>query len=319
MPADGADSEARPRAAGHAAHRPGLAIAMMLAAMLAFAAMDGVSKILGQIHAIPQILWVRYILFTIFVAILLRRRGLARSMASGQPWLQLARALLIVVENGIFVLAFLYMPLADVHAIAAASPLIVVALSVPMLGERVGPRRWLAVLAGFAGVLLIVRPGFVKLEWPVLIPIAGALMWGLYQVLVRMCARTDSGETTWAWSAIVGLAATTLVGPFVWTWPDAYGWSLLVAVAVLGSLAHYALIKALEFWEAGALQPFSYTLLVWAAVIGYLLFGHIPDAWTFAGAFVIILSGLYAWHRERMAGQARASATAASSDELRKR
>ncbi|MDX2159430.1 MAG: DMT family transporter [Hyphomicrobiaceae bacterium] len=280
--------------------RPGLAILMMLAAMLAFAAMDGISKVLAQQLSIPQILWVRYILFTLLVALLLRRKGLATAMKSGQPWLQTARALLIVVENGVFVLAFVYLPLADVHAIAAASPLIVVALSVPMLGETVGPRRWLAVVVGFAGVLIIVRPGFQLISWPMLIALFAAFLWGLYQVLVRMCAATDSGETTWVWSAVVGLAATTLVGPFVWTWPDATGWALLVAIAILGSLAHLALIKALEYWEAGALQPYSYTLLLWAAVIGYLGFGDIPDRWTFLGAALIIASGLYAWHRERV-------------------
>jgi len=279
--------------------RPGLAIALMLAAMLGFAGMDAISKILAKDLPIPQILWVRYILFTLLAAIMLRPKGLVRAMHSGQPWLQLFRALLIVIENGVFVLAFMYMPLADMHAIAAASPLIVVALSVPMLGEKVGPRRWLAVLAGFAGVLVIVRPGFQALDWPILIAILGAALWGLYQVLVRMCARTDSGETTWAWSAVVGLAATTLVGPFVWVAPDAKGWALLVTIALLGSVAHLALIKALGMWEAGALQPYSYTLLVWATVVGDVVFGDVPDTWTIAGALIIIASGLYAWHRER--------------------
>jgi drug/metabolite transporter (DMT)-like permease len=278
---------------------PGPAILLMLAAMAAFAAMDGISKVLAQSLPIPQILWVRYILFTLFVALMLRRRGLRVALRSGQPWLQAARALLIVVENGLFVLAFVYLPLADVHAIAAASPLIVVALSVPMLGEKVGPRRWLAVLAGFAGVLVIVRPGFQAISWPILIALFAAFLWGLYQILVRQCARTDSGETTWAWSAVVGLGATTLVGPFVWVQPDATGWALLVAIAILGSVAHFALIKALELWQAGALQPYSYTLLVWAALIGYLGFGDLPDGWTLAGAAIIIASGLYAWHRER--------------------
>lgn len=285
---------------GRETHRPGLAILLMLASMLGFAGMDALSKLLGRSLAIPQILWVRYILFTLFVVILLRGKGLRASLASGQPWLQFARALLIVIENGVFVLALIHLPLANVHAIAAASPLIVVALSVPMLGEKVGPRRWLAVAAGFIGVLVIVRPGLVTLEWPMLIALLGAFLWGLYQVLVRKCAATDTGETTWAWSAVVGLAATSLVGPFVWTPPDAQEWLLLVAIAILGSAAHFGLIKALGYWEAGALQPFSYTLLVWATVIGFLVFQHVPDRWTVAGALIIIASGLYAWHRERV-------------------
>jgi drug/metabolite transporter (DMT)-like permease len=288
------------RRQGHAASRPGLAVALMLVAMLAFAAMDGISKVLAQQLSIPQILWVRYIFYMAFVAIMLRRPGLRITLQSGQPWLQLGRALLIVIENGVFVLAFTLMPLADMHAIAAASPLIVIALSVPLLGEKVGIRRWLAVLIGFAGVLIIVRPGLQTLDWRFVVAVTGTVLWAIYQILVRMCARTDSGETTWAWTAIVGLVATSTIGPFVWVWPDATGWAWLFAIALLGTLSHLALIKALEFWEAGALQPYSYTLLVWAALIGYSAFGDVPDAWTIAGALVIITSGLYAWHRERV-------------------
>lgn len=282
------------------ANRTGLGIALTLAAMLGFAAMDGLSKILAGSLSIPQILWVRYILFTLLAVIVLRRKGLDAVWKSGQPGLQFARALLIVVENGVFVLAFKYLPLADVHAIAAASPLIVIALSVPLLGEQVGPRRWLAVLTGFVGVLLIVRPGFQTIGTGIVVALVGAAMWGVYQIMVRQCARTDSSETTWLWSAVVGLAATSLVGPFTWTNPDPQGWLLLVLLAILGSGAHLALIKALSVTEAGALQPYSYTLFLWAIVIGYLGFGDIPDAWTLTGAAVILASGLYAWHRERV-------------------
>ena len=284
--------------------RPGLAVAFMLTAMLAFAAMDAVSKILAQHLSIPQILWFRYIFYTALVTLMLRRPGIGTVLRSTrQPALQLGRALLIIIENGVFVLAFTLMPLADMHAIAAASPLIVVALSVPMLREKVGPRRWLAVIAGFIGVLLIVRPGFQTLDWRFAVAITGTMLWGVYQILVRMCARTDSSDTTWAWTAVVGLLATSTIGPFVWVWPDARGWSLLIAIAILGSLSHLALIKALGYSEAGSLQPYSYTLFLWAVVIGYAIFGDIPDHWTLAGALVIIASGLYAWHRERVTRQ----------------
>ncbi len=285
---------------GYGVQRTGLAIALMLTAMFAFAAMDGVSKILAESLPIPQILWVRYIFYTAFVAVMLRRPGLPATLKSGQPWLQLGRALLIVVENAVFVLAFTLMPLADMHAIAAASPLIVVALSVPLLGEKVGFRRWLAVLAGFVGVLIIVRPGFQALDWRFAVAVTGTVLWAVYQILVRMCARTDSSDTTWAWTAVVGLVATSTVGPFVWVWPDAKGWTLLFAIALLGTLSHLALIKALGYAEAGSLQPYSYTLLVWAAVLGFVMFGDVPDTWTIVGAAVVIASGLYAWHRERV-------------------
>ncbi len=175
------------------------------------------------------------------------------------------------------------------------------ALSVPLLGEKVGMRRWLAVLVGFCGMLLIVRPGFETIGPGHLVALFGALLWGIYQVLVRFVSEAgDSSETTWLWTAVIGLVATTFVGPFVWTWPTPMGWILLIAIALIGSLAHLTLIRALSIAEASVLQPYAYTLLLWAALIGYLAYGDIPDRWTFAGAGLILASGLYAWHRERV-------------------
>ncbi len=268
--------------------------------MLGFAVMDAISKVLGQQLSVPQILWVRYILYTLLAVAVLHRLGLRRVFHSERPLLQLARSLLIIIENGVFIYAFTLMPLADMHAIAAASPLLVIALSVPVLGEQVGWRRWLAVAAGFLGVLLIVRPGFQTIDWPMTVALSGAILWGVYQVLVRLCSRTDSSETTWLWTAVIGLMATSLVGPATWIWPDTWGWIMLFAIAALGTACHWAFIKALSVAEASALQPYSYTLFLWAAIIGAVWFKDIPDAWTLAGATVIIASGLYAWHRERV-------------------
>ena len=139
----------------------------------------------------------------------------------------------------------------------------------------------------------------------VLLPIAspdGSAMWSVYQILVRLCARSDSSETTTLWTALVGLAATSLVGPVLWQWPDAKGWAMLGAIAMLGSLAHIAFIRALGMTQPSLLQPFNYTLFVWAIAVGYLFFGDVPDGWTLAGAAIIIASGIYVWHRERVRG-----------------
>jgi len=288
--------------------RARLAILLVLAAMFTFAVMDGLTKIVSQTLPVPQILWVRNIVFTCLAVAMLRRLSKGGSIStlarSQRPLLQTFRAVLLVIESGMFMVAFKLMPLADVHAVAAVAPLLVVALSVPMLGEKVGPRRWAAVVVGFIGVLLIIRPGFGKIEPPVLIVLAGAAMWSLYQILVRLCARVDRPETTTLYTALAGLGATTLVGPPVWQWPDAQGWALLAAIAMMGSLGHMALIRALGMTEPALLQPYNYSLFVWAVVVGYLMFGHIPDDWTLAGAAIIIVSGLYVWHRERVrAGQ----------------
>lgn len=280
--------------------RAALGIGLALASMFGFACMDAMSKLLTERYALSQILWFRYIVFTAFALLMVWSRGPIAVWRSERPWLQLSRALLLLLENWIFVLAFMHLPLADVHAIAAASPLIVIALSVPLLGEKVGIRRWLAVSVGFLGVLLIVRPGFKVVEWPLMVALLGAVMWAAYQIMVRLSARYDSSQTTLMWSAVIGLAGASLVGPFQWVTPDARGWVLLTGVAFAGSLSHYALIKALEYAEASALQPYSYALLVFAALLGFLVFGHLPDVWTLSGAAVIVASGLYSWNRERV-------------------
>ncbi len=274
---------------------------LMSLSMLGFAAMDAMSKFLVTDYPIVQTLWIRYLVYAVFAIMVTRKAGVRRMAISRRPWLQAARSLLAVIEGAIFVLAFAFLPLAETHAIAATSPLIVIALSAPLLRERVGLHRWLAVGAGFIGVLLIIRPGFEALTWPLALPLLGAFLWGLYQIMVRMCARDDAPETTLLWSAFIGLAAISVVAPFYWRTPDLLAATLMFGIGVLGALSHFALIKALDFAEASAVQPYGYTLLVWAAVLGALVFGDIPAIWTVIGGVVVVLSGLYTWDQDRRA------------------
>lgn len=275
---------------------------LTVVAMLCFAGGDTISKWLVNDYAIGQMMWIRYGVFCLFAWLVVRPRGgLVKALRSQRPALQAARALLAVIESAAFVLAFRYLPLADTHALAAISPLVVVAFGALFLGEKVDRAHWLAVAAGFAGVLLIVRPGFRTLDWPLLIPIAGAVLWGVYQLLTRLCSRSDSADTTLVWSALVAFVATSFVGPWYWQWPDAWSWFLLIAIAVLCAIAHYALIRALDYAEASAVQPYAYTMLVWVTALGAIVFGDFPDGWTIAGAGVIVASSLYTWQRERRA------------------
>jgi drug/metabolite transporter (DMT)-like permease len=279
--------------------RLGFAVLLTALSMAGFACMDAMSKFLVRDYAIVQTLWVRYVIFTGFALLVARPVGVLAGLRSTRPWLQAGRGVLALVENGVFVLAFLYLPLADTHAVAATAPLMVIALSVPLLGEKAGLHRWLAVIAGFAGVLLIIRPGFLAPRWALLIPLGGAFLWAVYQVLTRLTARGDRVETTLLWTALSGLAGTTLLIPWYWLPPDATAWLLLGCVGVLGSLSHYALIKALDFAQAGAVQPYTYTLLVWATILGVLVFGDVPDAGTITGGGIVVLSGLYTWFHDR--------------------
>ena len=148
-------------------------------------------------------------------------------------------------------------------------------------------------------MLLIVRPGFRTLDWPLLLPMAGALLWATYQVLTRAVSRNDSPDTTLVWSALVAFAAVSFIAPLQWRWPDALGWTLLLATALINALANYALIRALDYAEASAVQPYAYTLLVWVTILGFVMFGDVPDGWTIVGAAIVVLSGLYAWHHDR--------------------
>lgn len=279
--------------------RNSLGALLMCLSMFGFAVMDSISKFLVQSYPVMQTLWVRYVIYAGFALLVARRGGILRQARSRRPWLQFWRSILAMLENAVFFLAFAYLPLAETHAIAATSPLIVILLAAPMLGEKVGLHRWLAVLAGFAGVLLIVRPGLVSLEWPMALPLVGALMWGLYQIMLRMVARDDAPETTLLWSAFIGLGAATLVVPFQWEPVTPTAWGFLLLIGVLGAICHYGLIRAMDYADASAMQPYSYTLLVWASVMGFLVFGDIPAIWTFLGGAIVVASGLYTWHHDR--------------------
>ncbi len=279
--------------------RNSLGALLMCLSMFGFAVMDSISKFLVQSYPVMQTLWVRYVIYAGFAVLVARQKGVLRMARSRRPWLQFWRSILAMLENAVFFLAFAYLPLAETHAIAATSPLIVILLAAPLLGEKVGLHRWLAVLAGFAGVLLIVRPGLVSLEWPMALPLVGALMWGLYQIMLRLVARDDAPETTLLWSAFIGLGAATLVVPFQWEPVTPAAWGFLLLIGILGAVCHYGLIRALDYADASAMQPYSYTLLVWASVMGFLVFGDIPALWTILGGAIVVASGLYTWHQDR--------------------
>ena len=270
----------------------------MLAA-LCFAAMDAVSKYLVGDYTVAQILWIRWLLLVPFAVFVVRREGVRMALKSKRPGLQIVRTLLWVIESAIFVVVFRYLPLADTHALASTAPLMVIAMGIVFLGERANAARWLAVGAAFAGVLLIIQPGFKSFDWPLLLPLAGAALWAGYQILTRLVARDDSPATSMIWSSLAALVAVTPFAPFGWQWPTPWAWTLMLGVAAIGAVAHYALIKALDYAEAGAVQPYSYTLLVWVTVLGVVIFGDVPDDWTIVGAAIIVASGIYAWYQDR--------------------
>jgi drug/metabolite transporter (DMT)-like permease len=218
-------------------------IALMNLAMLLLACMDGLSKHLAANYAVPQILCVRFLIFCLFALAIARPPSLRAAFRSHHPYLQIARSLVITVEVAVFVLAFRYLPLADTHAIAGIAPLLVTALAMPFLGERVGPRRWTAVAIGFLGLLIIVRPGLTVLNPAAAIPLLGAALWAAYQILMRKVS-DDDAATSLLYMAVVGALVMSILAPFYWRPPDAQGWALMILLGLTGSLGHLILIMA---------------------------------------------------------------------------
>ena len=183
---------------------------------------------------------------------------------------------------------------------AASVPLIVLALAVPILKERVGHRRWFAVILGFLGVLIILRPGFGNWQPILFLPLLGAFGFAVYLVLTRMAAKFDTIGTSAFYTGLVGLSVLTIFLPLEWKTPTIEEWGWLLLASVLGLCGHISVIKALSMAEASVLQPFFYVVLVWATFLGFIIFDDIPDSITIIGACIIVGSGLYAWYRERV-------------------
>jgi len=213
--------------------------------------------------------------------------------------LQIIRGLLLAGSTVCNFLALRYLQLAETASIAFSNPLWVCALSVPLLGEKVGPRRWMAVLVGFIGVLIIVRPGMSGFQPAALISVTSALFTALYQLATRKIAAYDSALTTMFYTAAVGTAALLPAMPTVWVMPDLAGWLLMMLVGAFGAVGHQLLIVAHRLAPAAVLAPFSYSQIVMMVLIGYVVFGDLPDLWTVAGGAIVIASGIYLFYRER--------------------
>ncbi len=274
-------------------------ILWMLLTMFLFVSMDAVVKHLIESYPVPQIVWGRFFFHAILLAAVLGRR-LPATLVTRRRGLQFLRAGLLMVTTMQFFGALYFLPLADTTAIMQAAPLIVTALSMPLLGEHVGVRRWGGVVAGFAGALIIIRPGSDAMHLAALLPLGAAFTFALYQVSTRIVSRTDATLTTLIYTPLLGAALMSAVMPFYWVMPDAEGWALMAFVGLLGGVGHFTMIRALTWAPAATVSPFGYTALIWATLFGLALFGDFPDRWTIAGALVIVSSGLYILHREHV-------------------
>lgn len=280
----------------------GRGVLWILFAMMLFVGQDGIAKYLMSIsYPFEQVVWARMAFSMLFVVALLAGQlpGAARSRSYS---LQLWRSTLLLVTAMLFYMSLRTVPLADASALFYLSPVIVTALSMPILGEYVGPRRWAGVVISFMGALIIVRPGTEMMQPALLLALAAAGTLALLQIATRQLSRHDSPMTSLFYTALVGTLVMSAVVPFHWSPPDASGWLFFCVLGFFGAASHYAMIKAFEAAPAPTIAPFIYSNLIWATVFGYLVFGDLPDGWTVLGAFIIAASGIYIFYRERVRG-----------------
>jgi len=225
--------------------------------------------------------------------------GVFAAARTSQPMLQAFRALLLVVEIAVTVEAFVRLGLVETHAVFACYPLLIAALSGPVLGETVGWRRWAAIGIGFVGVLIILQPGVTVFQPAAIIPLIAALMFALYGLLTRYAARRDSAATSFFWTGTVGALGITAVGLFYWEPMTQSDWLWMAVLCVTGVLGHWFLIKCYEVAEASAVQPFAYLQLVFASTIGILIFNETLRPNVAIGGAVVVMAGLFTLWRAR--------------------
>ena len=278
-----------------------LGILFMIGTTLVFAVQDGISRHLAGEYNVLMVVMIRYWFFAAFViAVATRQSGSIRAAAAtDQPVLQITRGLLLGAEICVMVLGFVLLGLVEAHAIFACYPLLVAALSGPILGENVGWRRWIAIGIGFIGVLIILQPGVTVFSPAAFVPLLSATLFALYGLLTRYAARKDTAATSFFWTGVTGAVMMTAIG--LWSWepmtpPD---WAWMAALCVTGALGHYLLIRCYEVAEASAVQPFAYLQLVFASLIGLTVFDETLEWNVTFGAGLVIASGLFTLWRAR--------------------
>ena len=299
----------RPASGGVRIEDPLRGILLIVPAMICFSASDTTSKFLTQSLPPIEIAWIRYATYAAMMLPALLRPGAGgislAGMRTRQPALQALRGLGVVTSSILFIVGLQTLPMAVAAATSFCSPIFITILCIPMLGEKVGLRRWGAVVAGLLGVLVVVRPATSAFQPGVVFPVLSSVAWAFAMIFTRQMAGTDRVLTTMAWSGFTGLAALTVLLPFVWVPPSSGAILLAMFVGAVSTMAQLLVVMAYRHAPASVLAPFSYTQLLWSTSFGFLVFGAAPDRWTLVGAAIIAASGLYTAHRERVQGRAR--------------
>lgn len=278
------------------------AIVSTIVAMACFSVLNAMSKTLSTSgYPVIEVIWARYVFAFIFMLVMFLPRNGRGLFTVRRLWTQVVRGLLLFFSSYFYFHGVVYLSLATAASISLTSPLIVTALSSRLLGEPVGPRRWAAVVVGFAGALIIVRPGHANFDWHILWVVASTICSAFYQLFSRRYGQAERPDASATVATVVGTVAASPFVPLDWVMPTSF-WHfvLFVGMGVMAGTGHYFLTIAYSQAPAAVVSPFNYTQLIGAAVLGYLIFDESPDVWTWAGAAVIIASGLYVGYRERV-------------------
>ena len=262
-------------------------------AYFSFSLLDAVQKTAIVYHSVFQLLFIKYCFVLLLSLIESQRKKNYSFYKSGNVKIQILRSILSIIESACFILSFRYLSLADAHSIASLTPVLVVALSALILREHVSLKTWLAIFVGFIGVLIIMRPGLSIFDPKSLIPLAGAFFLSVYQIVTRKASEKDPNETSLFYTSIVGIILMGVIGYNFWQPLMEYSLIYFIAIGFFFSLGLYFQIIALSMARAGIIQPFHYTLIFWAIILGYIFYDDFPDIPTLIGALVITVSGIY--------------------------
>jgi len=280
--------------------RPFRGIALILASTVFLGASDVTAKYLSATLPSIEIAWIRFLVFALIMSPAMLPGSPLFALRSGRPGLQAMRGVALVASSLFFISGLRFLPIAEASATGFVSPLFVTALSIIFLGESVGVRRWLATAVGLIGVLIILRPGSSAFHAAAFFPLVSALAWACTLIMTRMMSGREHAITTMTYSSITGLAILCALVPFVWVAPSWHDILFGIFIGVASTVGQWIVVLAFRSADASVLAPFSYTQLLWVSILGFLIFGEVPDVWTVTGAVFIVASGLYTAHRERV-------------------
>ena len=270
-----------------------MGILFAVVAYFSFSILDAFQKTAVINHSIFQLLFIKYIFTLLLSCSEAKRKKNYKFWQSNNVKLQVLRSFFSIIESGCFVLAFRYLSLADVHSVGSLAPVIIVALSALILKEKVSPKTWIAIFVGFLGVLIILRPGLSIFDIKSLLPLIAAFFLGLYQVVTRKVSKNDSTETSLFYTSLIGFIAMSILAFVYWQPLTLNSYFLFTGIGIFFSTGIYFQIIALSKARASIIQPFHYTLIFWAIILGYLVYDDLPDMSTVAGAIIIAASGIY--------------------------